>query len=340
MKPKLMDSYVHARAESGLVSRKDTFYQAVKAKLPISSIVRLQAYPAVVIEDIGFLSIVVDDFNQFLSKGNDKIIDKCHPVRLARISRHVRHMELSLVDKVLRSHSVAVLFRELVQSQVAHGVIVRSPVREQMPVSFAAPPYPDKIVEHGSKTHHSGVGMRLAPVPHPVKQILPDLGISGVDLHQMLLVPIVGSMVVHGNLFPDAVCQEAHRVFMERDALSDRHAAAGAVVNPSVPLHFSVRGAVVDLPVFHGPPAVIHCELLPKEAVHQANGHLIPFCHRCRGAQERLLQLVPVRSGPLIVVADDADGGINTMSRMDDLIRKSCPIAVPDHIGSPLLCHF
>ena len=163
------------------------------------------------------------DIHQLSAELNDKVVDKVHPVFFVRICRHMGHMKLSLVDKVLRRHGVAVFFPEFIQRPLTHRKVIGAPVSEKISAGGIASPDPHKIIEKGGEPHHSGVRMLLAPFYHPFPQIFPNLRIAGINLHQMLLVPVIRSVIVHGNLFPDPVSQKAHRIFMPACRSSNRH---------------------------------------------------------------------------------------------------------------------
>ena len=205
MQTQFMYRHIHARTQSCFVPGEDTFDQSIKAKLFKSSVVRLHTYPAVIVEDIRLFTVGMHHIDQLPAERNNEIIDKCHPIRLLRISRHMGHMKLSFIDEIFRCHTVTVLFLEFLQRRNTDGEIIRPPVREQIPIFLAAAPDPHKIIEHRGKTYHGGIRMGLTPVLHPAKQILLILRVSGIDLHQMLLVPMVRGMVVHGDFFPDTI---------------------------------------------------------------------------------------------------------------------------------------
>ena len=340
MQAQLVGIHLHAGAQPRLVAGEHALDQAVKAEFLESSVVGLDPHPAVVIEHIGFFPVGMHHVNQLLPKGDDKIVDERHPVRFPLISGHVGHVQLSLIDEILGRHAVAVFLFKLVQSPLAHGKVVGTPVRKQVAAAFVASPDPDKIVEHGGEAHHRGRRMGLAPVFHPAEQIFPGFRIHGIDLHQMLLVPVVGGVVVHGNLFPDPVGHEADRIGMEGHGGSDGDASAFRVVAPAFRGQKLIRGAVIHLPVGSGVFAVVHPELLFKKAVHQTDGKRAVGRRLRSRHQEALLQLVLIFLRPFIVVADDADGGIDSIARIQDLVGKDGSIAVTDYVRPPFLCHF
>ena len=67
----------------------------------------------------------------------------------------------------------------------------------------------------------------------------------------MLLVPVVGHMVVHGNLFPDPVSQKAHGIFVPGNDVVDYDILSLFLIGPEISVDFPSCGAVIDLPVFH-----------------------------------------------------------------------------------------
>lgn len=50
----------------------------------------------------------------------------------------------------------------------------------------------------------------------------------------MLLVPVVGHMVVHGNLFPDPVCQKAHGIFVPGNDVVDYDILSLFLIGPEI----------------------------------------------------------------------------------------------------------
>ena len=148
------------------------------------------------------------------------------------IPRHMSHMELSLIDKIFRCQGISILFCKLIQCQFTHCKIIRSPIREQRTSLFVRPPDPHKIIKQRRKTDYRSIGMFLTPAFKPPLQIFTDRGISGVDLHQMLLIPVICSMVIHGDLFPDPVCKKAHRIFMPGNHILYRYRFLLFIISP------------------------------------------------------------------------------------------------------------
>ena len=216
MQPKLVCPDIDAGAKPRLVAGKDALDQTVKAKRLECRLVRLDADPAVIVEHIRLFAVLMYDINQLSAEIHHETVHKIDPVHLPAVTRHVCHMELTLIDEVLRRHAITVLCRKVIQHLRADRKVIRSPVRVQLPVALTAAPDPDEIVEHGRETHHCRVRVRLAPVFHPVEHVRLCLGMHRIDLHQMLLVPVVRRVVVHGDLFPDAVRQKTHRVIVPR----------------------------------------------------------------------------------------------------------------------------
>ena len=334
-----MGGHVHTRAKPCLVAGEYAFNQAVKTELMKSSVIGFHAYPAVIIEYIGLLAVLMHHINELLPEGNDEIIDKLHPVGLPCRTRHMRYVQLSFVDKVLCRHGVAVPFLELIQRQGTDRVVIGTPVGEEITIAFAAAPYPHKIVEHGSKPHHGGIGVGLTPVSHPSQQIFLRLRISGIDLQQMLLVPVIGGVVIHGNFFPDTICKEAHRIFMEWHRRFYGYRTVSLTVLPLIGIQFLVRCSVVNFPVPECLRRIVDLELLRKKAFHQIYGKRLSLCHRRRRTEKCLLKLVPVLICPLIVVAYDADSGVDAVPRMYNLVGQNRSVAVPDYVRAPFFCH-
>ncbi len=137
----------HIGAQSGLIAGKHTFDQSVKLKLRKCITIRLQSYPTVIIEYIGLFPVTVYDLYQLLAKIHDETVDECHPVFLTLFRRHMRHMQLALMDKVLRCHPIAVCLLELVQRQRTYRKIIGAPIRITVLPPRVASPDPDKIVK-------------------------------------------------------------------------------------------------------------------------------------------------------------------------------------------------
>ena len=118
------------------------------------------------------------------------------------------HMEFSLVDKVFSAEPIAIFFFKILQCPGAYCKVIGSPVRKEAAVLLTVPPYPGKVIKHGSETHYRGIRVLPAPVVHPCIQILPGFLRSGVYRHQMFLLPVVSHMVIHGDFFPDPVSEK------------------------------------------------------------------------------------------------------------------------------------
>ena len=68
----------------------------------------------------------------------------------------------------------------------------------------------------------------------------------------MLFVPVVGDVIVHGDLFPDSVSQEAYGIVMPGNYVVDCDIAGFLLIGPEVGADLFSRGTVEDLPVLHG----------------------------------------------------------------------------------------
>ena len=152
----------------------------------------------------------------------------------------------------------------------------------------------------------------------------------------MLFIPVVGGVVIHGDFFPNSVGHKTHRVGVEGSSGLNGHGAIARIVTPRILGERRIFRPVVYLPVFHGLPAVVDFELLFKKTFHQGNGQFSPFCGLRRCHQEALLQLIHIFGCPFVVVANQADGGINPVACVQDLIGKLRAVAVTDDVGSPL----
>ena len=159
-----------------------------------------------------------------------------------------------------------------------------------------------------------------------------------IQLPQVLAGPVVRGVVVHVDLFPDAPAQEGDRVAVPFFAARHRHGFS--VPLPLFPRHRAVRRPVIDLPVFHGVRTVVDGELFLKIALQRLNPHGIPFRHRRVGAEERLLLRVGMGLRELVVLADDADRGVNPVAGCRNFGRELGAVAVADDVGAPFFRKF
>ena len=314
MQAQLMGLYLHAGAQSGLITGKHTLYHAVKSKLREASVIRLRSNPAVIVEQIGLLSKGMDNLHQLFPKVNDKIVHEVHPVPFFPAARHMGDIALSLIYKIFRRQPVAETFRKLFQRQRTHRKIVGGPVGKQVPVPLAAAPDPGKIVEKRGKAHHRGIGMCPAPLLHPIQEIFLDFGIPRVNLHQMFFLPMVRDVIIHRNFFPNAVCQEAHRIGMPGSQSFHGEDAHFAVIPPFAVRNFLVQGSVINLPVFSGFRPVIYPKLLVKEALHQPEGKLWETRRLRLRRQKGLLERIRMFRRPFVVITDYADRRVNAIA--------------------------
>ena len=335
MKPQLMGIHLHPCAEPGLEAGEHALDQPVKTEFLKPSVIRLDSHPAVIIKNIGFFAVFMYHINQLPAEGNYKIIDKFHPVRFFPAARHMGHMQFSLVDEVLGSQFIAIFRGKIIQCLFAHREIIGTPVRKKVPVPDIASPYPNKIIKHGSKTHNSSGRMGFTPLLHPLQEKFLCLRVNGINLHQVLFIPIVGSMVVHGNFFPDTIGHKAHRIGVPCGGLLNGHTAFFLIVTPFIRSQQRIRGSVIYLPVPERPVAVIDGKLLLKKILHQLNGEFPFRRHRRACHKEALLQLIMVLLRPLIMFPDHTDSGVNPISRIQYFIGKLRPVTVTDDIRPP-----
>ncbi|MMZ62598.1 hypothetical protein D1872_248140 [compost metagenome] len=128
-------------------------------------------------------------------------------------------------------------------------------------------------------------------------------------------------MVVHRDFFPDTVCQEAYGILVPRcDARYD-HITALPVIMPQLARHLCIGRTVIHLPVFECVVGVVDLELLGKEILHKVDGQIVLYRNLRLGNQKALLELIAIASSPLIMITNDADGGINVVASINNLIR-------------------
>ena len=331
----LVGVHVRAGAQPRLIAGEHALDEAVKAEFAEPAVVGLHAHPAVVIEYVRLLAILVHDIDEPAAEGDDEIVHESHPVLLLRRGGHVGDVQAALVDEILRRERVAIPLLKQAQRTRADGEIIGSPVGEQVAAALVRAPDPHEIVEQRGEAHHRGGGVALTPAAHPGKQIRLRFRVDGVDLHEMLLVPVVRGVVVHGDLFPDAVGEEAHGVGVERDGAADLHRALLRAVGPAFRREQPVFRAVIHLPVGHGVPVAVDAELLGEKVLHEPDGERVPARRHGLRHQKGLLQRVRMGGRPLVVVADQAHGGIDAVACVENFIGKGGAVAVADDVRAP-----
>ncbi|MNC62940.1 hypothetical protein D3C75_1130220 [compost metagenome] len=113
-----------------------------------------------------------------------------------------------------------------------------------------------------------------------------------------------------------------------------------AVIRPLGAGQLKPGSAVENLPISYGFRGFVHGELLGEEILHQRNGEAVGLGHYRLGHKEGLLELVRVLLRPVIVIADNTNGGINIITGVQDFVGQSGSVAVPDHIGPPFFSQF
>ena len=109
---------------------------------------------------------------------------------------------------------------------------------------------------------------------------------------------------------------------------------------PMVTGQLGIGGAVVYLPVGHGIGGIVQLELLGEEARHGVDEQRIAGGHHRLGAQEGLLLAVRMLRREGVVLPDDADGGIDAVTSLNDLIGQLGAVAVADHVRTPFFRQF
>jgi len=229
MEAEFMDGDIHAGAQANLVAGEDAFDEAVKAKFGEACGVRLHADPAVIVEDKGFPAEAMNNVNEFATERDDEVIDELHPVEFVLIAGGVCNVEFAAIDEVFGNEAVTVTARELVKRQRTDREIVGRPIGEEIAAAGIGTPNPHEIVEKRGESHHCSGGVSFAPVNQPFFQVRADGFVAGIELHEMLFVPMIGGVVVHGDFLPHAVCHEADGVFVKGDGTADGNDAVRIV---------------------------------------------------------------------------------------------------------------
>ena len=113
------------------------------------------------------------------------------------------------------------------------------------------------------------------------------------------------------------------------------HRSAVSIIMPAGAGYLGLLRAVKDLPVSERFRTAVYSKLFGKKILHQVKRQFpakrrLWLCH-----EKRLLKLVRMGLRPLIVIAYEADGGIDSISRARDLRRQLRAVTVSDHIGAP-----
>ena len=333
-----MHRHVRRRAQPAFKPGKHALDQAVKPDGGEIFAAGLHAHPAVVVEDVGFLAEGVDDVHQRPGLVRHEPLNEIHVVPLVSRGRPVGGLQLSAVDEVLRRQGVAVFLPEGVQRRGAYRKVVAGPVGKPGSAPQIAAEDPYEIIEQRGQPDHVRLRVILAPDPQPVLQILPSHGMPRIQLPQVLALPVVGGMVVHVDLFPDAPCQEGHGIPVVGRASPDGDRPLPQA--PVLPGHLPPRRPVPDLPVPQGLLRIVQLELLLKIALQGPDLGLPAPGNNLPGKQEGLLLRLGMLQREFVVFPDDADGGIDAVSRLRDLGAQLCAVAVPDHVRAPSFRHF
>lgn len=105
--------------------------------------------------------------------------------------------------------------------------------------------------------------MLLKPLLQVVQKMRLHFRVNGINRHEVLPVaPVVGPVVVCGNLFPDPVGQEIHCIAVPFLDIVHRHGPGAGIIGPVGQGHFGVGGAVENLPELLGIIVEIDSELL------------------------------------------------------------------------------
>ena len=337
MEPELMHRDVCTGAQAAFKAGEYAFDQAVKTDGGKEFSVGFHADPAVVIENIGFLAPLVDDLHQGFRFFRHKALDEVHIVPFAGRRGTVGCLQFTLVDKILGRQGIAGFLLKGFQGGGTDREIIAGPVHKAGAAPEIAAEDPDKVVEKRGQTHHVRLRVCFAPLFQPVFQIFPGQGMAGIQLAEMLGGPVVGGVVVHIDLFPDPPDEERGSVAVIRNAAGDGNDAV--FVPPGIGREQAVFRPVPDLPEGNGFRAVVQLKLFLKIAFQRADLQRAGGgCDRI-GGEETLLLGIGMLAGEFIMLPDDTEGGIDSVSGGSDFRRKLRAVAVPDHICAPFFGH-
>ena len=187
---------------------------------------------------------------QLLSKRNHKTVGEFHIIQLLFAGSHMSRVKASLIDKILRGQAIAVFLLKPLQSPGAYGEVIGAPVCEMVSMAFILSPDPNEVVEKRGKTYHRGIRIFPAPVFQPGKQIFLRIRVTGINGHQMLLIPVICNMIIHIDLFPDPICQEIHRIIVICPDSCNLHSALRLIKGPLLSGNLCIVRAVKHLPEF------------------------------------------------------------------------------------------
>ena len=333
MEAQLVHRHLGPGAQAALKAREYALDQAVEADGGEVFAVGLHAHPAVVIENISLFPVTVNDLHERPGLFGHEALGEIHIVPLVLRGRTVRGLQPAMVDEILGGQRVAVFPLEGPQRRRTDGKVVAAPVHEPAAAAHIAAEDPYEVIEQRGQTDHAGLRVVGAPFVQPVLQESPGERMPGIELPQMLAGPVVGGVVVHVDLFPDAPAQERDRIAMPRSAAA--HGDPAVPVFPTAARDLGIRRAVPHLPVGQGFGRVVQLELLPEIPVQGGDNQGLALRERGLGAEEALLLGIGVLKGEGVVLPNDADGGIDAVARFQDLRGQLGSVAVAYHVGSP-----
>ena len=147
MQANLVGRHLRARAQAALEPGENALDQPVKADAGKALAVGLQAHPAVVVEHVGLLAVLMHDVHQRPGLFRHEGLDKVHVVPLVGGGGHMGHLQFPLVDKVLGGQGVAVLRFKGPERRGGHGEIVAGPVGVAVAAAHIAAEDPHEVVE-------------------------------------------------------------------------------------------------------------------------------------------------------------------------------------------------
>ena len=156
--------------------------------------------------------------------------------------------------------------------------------------------------------------MRFAPAFHVVFQVLAHDRVDGIDLPQMLFLPAVRYVIIHGNFFPHAESEEIHRVFMVLFRVFYKHFAAARVF-PRLARQLFIFRAIERLPEFLRTGTIVDFELFFEIAAQKIYFKRFFFRRDGQGIQRRFHLRFGVRFRKFVMLADHADRGIHAVAR-------------------------
>ena len=130
----------------------------------------------------------------------------------------------------------------------------------------------------------------------------------------MFFIPIISNMIIHGNFFPDPICQKTNCILMPALAICNHHTSILFIIIPVFDLYYFLSCAVIHLPIPNRLITVVYLKLLFIKIHQQINFQNVRHCNYRFRYQKSLLQFIQILFCPCIMSTDNADCRVNSIS--------------------------